>query len=85
VSLDYNPLFVDSPFPHSFIFGKTDPTPGFVPIIGQNAGQPRNVSGLLDLANPNINITLLFDFVQSQGGEYFFSPSISALMTTFST
>ncbi|KAF8518402.1 fungal peroxidase [Hysterangium stoloniferum] len=66
-----------------FIFGKTDSTPGFDPIIGQNAGQARFVSGL-NPQDANQDITLVNDFVQSRGGEYFFSPSISALKTTFS-
>ncbi|GJJ12992.1 hypothetical protein Clacol_007241 [Clathrus columnatus] len=67
-----------------FIFGKSDPTPGFDPIIGANAGQSRFVSGL-DPNDPNHDFTLTTDFVQSRGGEYFFSPSISALKTVFSS
>ncbi|KAF8584882.1 DyP-type peroxidase [Ramaria rubella] len=54
------------------------PVPGFDPIIGANGGKPRNVQGL-DLANQTRNITLVTDFIESRGGEYFFSPSLSAL------
>ncbi|KAJ7054416.1 fungal peroxidase [Mycena amicta] len=56
---------------------------GIDPIIGANAGAPRVVNGL-DPTIPSRNITLLIDFVVSRGGEYFFSPSISALATTLS-
>jgi len=68
----------------NFIFGKNDSTPGFDPVIGQNAGQARFVSGL-DPTNASKDFTLVMDFVQSRGGEYFFSPSLSALKTKFST
>jgi len=64
----------------SFFFDKVDPTPGFDSIIGANNGQPRFVSGL-DPTNSSRDITLVTDFVQSRGGEYFFSPSISAIAT----
>ena len=67
-----------------FFFNKIDPTPGFDPIIGANAGQPRFVHGL-DPTNSSRSITLVTDFVESRGGEYFFSPSISALATVFSS
>ncbi|KAF8530641.1 DyP-type peroxidase [Gautieria morchelliformis] len=67
-----------------FFFGKSDPTPGFDPIVGSNHGQPRFVSGL-DPTNPNRDFTLLVDFVTSRGGEYFFSPPISALSTVLSS
>jgi len=66
-----------------FIFGKTDPTPGADPIIGALAGAQRIVSGL-DPTDPNHDITLVTDFVVSRGGEYFFSPSLSAILTTIS-
>ncbi|KIJ38727.1 hypothetical protein M422DRAFT_176170, partial [Sphaerobolus stellatus SS14] len=62
----------------NFVFGKNISSPGFDPIIGANAGQPRTVTGL-DAANTNKNITMMTDFVQSRGGEYFFVPSISAI------
>ena len=64
--------------PCSFFFGKSDPTPGFDPIIGANNGQPRFTDGL-DPTNANRSITFNDDFVVSRGGEYFFSPPISAL------
>ncbi|KAJ7118654.1 fungal peroxidase [Mycena crocata] len=60
-----------------------NPGTGFDPIIGANKGGPRPVSGL-DPTNVNRNITLLTDFVVSRGGEYFFSPSLSALAGTLS-
>ena len=63
-----------------FFFNKTDKTPGFDPIIGANGGQSRFVSGL-DPTNSSRDVTLVTDFVQSRGGEYFFSPSISAIST----
>nr|WAW38288.1 DyP-type peroxidase [Chondrostereum purpureum] len=66
----------------SFVFGKNDTTPGFDPIVGANKGKPRSVSGL-DVNNFDRDFTLVTDFVVSRGGEYFFVPSISALLTTF--
>ncbi|KAF8583284.1 dye-decolorizing peroxidase precursor [Ramaria rubella] len=68
----------------NFIFGKNDSTPGFDPIIGANAGQARFVSGL-DPTNSSRDFTLVTDFVQSRGGEYFFSPSITAIKTVLTT
>jgi len=67
-----------------FVPGKTSGPPGFDPIIGANQGQPRNTTGL-DPNNPTGNTTFITDFVVSRGGEYFFSPSISAISTIFST
>src|SRR5260221_14497206 len=48
------------------------------PLIGQLNGSPRNVVGL-DPKNANGVITFPTQFVVSQGGEYFFSPSIKTL------
>ncbi|KAF8494772.1 hypothetical protein JB92DRAFT_2995234 [Gautieria morchelliformis] len=68
-----------------FFFDKTsEKTPGFDPIIGANKGQPRFVHGL-DPTNATRSITLVTDFVESRGGEYFFSPPISALRSILST
>ncbi|KAG8731737.1 hypothetical protein FRC11_002635 [Ceratobasidium sp. 423] len=53
---------------------------GFDPIIGQKNSQSRETLG--STAGPQL--TLPRDFVVSRGGEYFFSPSIQALKTTFS-
>ncbi|KAJ7590169.1 fungal peroxidase [Mycena floridula] len=67
----------------NFVFGKnisTNPGIGFDPIIGANQGAARNVTGL-DPSSANGVITMLTDFVVSRGGEYFFSPPISALLT----
>lgn len=57
------------------------PEPGFDAIIGANEGQARFTQGL-DPANQTRNITLPFDFIISRGGEYFFSPSLSAIINT---
>jgi len=62
----------------SFVGGKSDPTPGFDPIIGQNNGGGRFSSGL-DPSNPGLDLNLI-DFVVSRGGEYFFTPSIPAIL-----
>lgn len=72
----------------SFFPGHT-PTPGVDPIIGStNAGKApgdaaRSVNGLnpLSFSTP---LVLNTDFVVSRGGEYFFSPPISALTNTLS-
>ncbi|KAJ7589975.1 DyP-type peroxidase [Mycena floridula] len=63
-----------------FVFGKNISTPGFDPIIGANEGAARPVTGL-DPNSADGTITLQTDFVVSRGGEYFFSPPISALLT----
>ncbi|KIJ40008.1 hypothetical protein M422DRAFT_780853 [Sphaerobolus stellatus SS14] len=65
-----------------FIFGKSDPTPGYDPILGQivtvsSQTGPRFTSGL-DPTDPDRDFTLP-DFIISRGGEYFFSPPISAI------
>ncbi|KAJ6537953.1 DyP-type peroxidase [Mycena capillaripes] len=59
------------------------PVVGFDPIIGANQGAPRPVNGL-DPTDAARNFTLVIDFVVSRGGEYFFSPSISAIANTLS-
>ncbi|KAI5119113.1 hypothetical protein M0805_007860 [Coniferiporia weirii] len=56
---------------------------GFDPIIGQVNGAPRQTAGLQP-NNQSADLTLPFDFVVSKGGQYFFSPSISALSTKLS-
>ncbi|KAJ7201679.1 fungal peroxidase [Mycena pura] len=53
------------------------PNTGFDPIIGANAGLPRVVNGL-DPTDPTHSFTMI-DFVVSRGGEYFFSPPLSAI------
>jgi len=62
----------------AFPFGKNVSQPGFDPIVGENGGQPRAVTGLYP-DNANQSLTMPMDFVISQGGQYFFSPPISAL------
>ncbi|TVY68670.1 Dye-decolorizing peroxidase msp1 [Lachnellula suecica] len=56
------------------------PTPGIDPIIGQAA--TRALVGVdPDVATKELDLTA--EWVVSKGGEYFFSPSISALRDTF--
>ncbi|KAJ7590001.1 fungal peroxidase [Mycena floridula] len=64
----------------NFVFGKNITAPGFDPIIGANQGAARPVTGL-DPNSADGTITMQTDFVVSRGGEYFFSPPISALLT----
>ncbi|PVH95313.1 Dyp-type peroxidase [Periconia macrospinosa] len=52
--------------------------PGFDPIIGQALDEVRAMSGANDDAT-NDSLPLSRQWVQSKGGEYFFSPSIKAL------
>lgn len=54
--------------------------PGFDAIIGQ--GSSRSIVGF-DPNNPEKSLPLPEEWVVSKGGEYFFSPSISALQETF--
>ncbi|GJJ07940.1 hypothetical protein Clacol_002147 [Clathrus columnatus] len=58
--------------------GKNVSQPGFDPIVGENGGQSRVVTGLYP-DNASQSLTMPMDFVISRGGEYFFSPPISAL------
>lgn len=66
----------------NFAPGK-NPVPGFDLIFGQNAGATRWMSGA-DIDNPTWKLKMLFDHVISRGGEYFFSPSISAIRDVIS-
>ncbi|KAG8796496.1 hypothetical protein FRC12_021129 [Ceratobasidium sp. 428] len=52
---------------------------GFDPIVGQADGAKRDTLG----TESGPQLTLPRDFVISRGGEYFFSPSLHALKTTF--
>lgn len=66
--------------PLSFPPAKTT-IPGFEPIIGQaGAGAARMVNGM-DPLNPLASLSVP-EFVVSNGGEYFFAPSISQLKHT---
>jgi len=56
---------------------------GFDPIIGQDINDPRSTTGT-DPQNVTASLALPTAFVVPLGGEYFLSPSISALKTTFS-
>ncbi|KAH8102235.1 Dyp-type peroxidase [Cristinia sonorae] len=63
-------------------FKPADQVPGFDPIIGQVNSGTRSMTG----ANPNAataSLQLPTEWVVSKGGEYFFSPSLPALKTTF--
>ncbi|KAJ6578622.1 fungal peroxidase [Mycena sp. CBHHK59/15] len=63
------------------------PGTGVDPIIGRATGSaadaPRVIGGL-DPTNSSRTITIMTDFVVSRGGEYFFSPSLSAIANTLS-
>ncbi|KAF8596577.1 Dyp-type peroxidase [Ceratobasidium sp. AG-I] len=63
---------VDFPF-------RKEVVPGFDPIIGQANGARRGTLGTA----MGVQMSLPRNFVVSRGGEYFFSPSIHALKTTF--
>ncbi|KAJ7512546.1 fungal peroxidase [Mycena galericulata] len=56
---------------------------GLDPIIGAAEGAQRVVTGL-DPTNPTKPTTLTIDYVVSRGGEYFFTPSLSAIANTLS-
>ncbi|KAH7348734.1 peroxidase TAP [Rhexocercosporidium sp. MPI-PUGE-AT-0058] len=59
---------------------------GFDPIIGaahSNKPEPSRDMNGFDAADQTKRLTLSNDWVISKGGEYFFSPSISALQETF--
>ncbi|KAF1965221.1 Dyp-type peroxidase [Bimuria novae-zelandiae CBS 107.79] len=70
-----NPAF---PFPKNP--GVENFQPGFDPIIGQVHGEVRAMTGHNDDATDE-SLPLERQWVQSKGGEYFFSPSIKALRT----
>ena len=60
-------------------------TPGFDPLIGQTtSGGPRTMTGAFanNTAQP---LNLLTQWVNSKGGEYFFTPSIPTLKNVFAT
>ncbi|KIJ50747.1 hypothetical protein M422DRAFT_27288 [Sphaerobolus stellatus SS14] len=67
-----------------FFFNKNQTQPGWDPIIGANNGQERWALGL-DPNHFDRNITLNNDFIVSRGGEYFSSPSLSALSGALSS
>ncbi|KAG8702638.1 hypothetical protein FRC09_004628 [Ceratobasidium sp. 395] len=60
--------------------GSSAIVPGFDPIVGQANGASRTT-----LTTGGAKLSLPQDFVVSRGGEYFFSPSIRALKTVFSS
>ncbi|OJT05279.1 Peroxidase 2 [Trametes pubescens] len=60
------------------------PRPGYDPIIGQvnNAESARSIEGADPLA-PTGSLSLPMEWVVPRGGEYYFSPSLPALRSTF--
>ncbi|KAJ7603225.1 DyP-type peroxidase [Mycena polygramma] len=56
---------------------------GVDPIVGALAGAQRVISGL-DPTDSTRELTMTTDFVVSRGGEYFFSPSLSAIANKLS-
>ncbi|KAH7103753.1 DyP-type peroxidase [Auriculariales sp. MPI-PUGE-AT-0066] len=65
-----------------FIFGK-NVDPGHEPLVGANQNSTRFITGA-DINNPTALLNITQDFIVSRGGEYFFSPSISAIRNTIS-
>ncbi|KAG8857986.1 hypothetical protein FRB96_005477 [Tulasnella sp. 330] len=59
------------------------PEPGWDPIIGQAGTGTRFMNGY-DIQDTSLNLPLQQEFVVSRGGEYFFSPSISAIRDVLS-
>ncbi|TGJ80762.1 dyp-type peroxidase [Xylaria hypoxylon] len=60
------------------------PAPGIDPIIGVGIGTPRQMVGTSpDISKSNQELDFTAKWVIPRGGEYFFSPSISALKNTF--
>ena len=53
-----------------------------VMTVGQQNNQPRTMIGT-DPKNQPATLTLPTEFVVSKGGEYFFTPSITALKGVF--
>jgi hypothetical protein len=68
--------------PVQFLFSFVRGNVGFDPIIGANQGQPRTIAGAIDPGSPSSTLTMTTDFVVSRGGEYFFAPSLSAILNT---
>ena len=64
----------------NFIFGKNPIVPGFDPIVGVSpTGVPRTMAGHIpDQETSSLDLSTDL-WVVPRGGEYFFSPSISAL------
>jgi hypothetical protein len=56
----------------------TGARPGFDPIIGQNKGKEREMIGY-DVDDLSKKLKMPHEFVVSQGGEYFFLPSMKTL------
>ncbi|KAF8851549.1 Dyp-type peroxidase [Acephala macrosclerotiorum] len=71
----------------AFPFGRTKvPTPGFDAIIGQaptGGDRTMDIGTAANPNDPNASLDLPVEWVISKGGEYFFSPSISALRAVF--
>ena len=68
----------------TFPFNKpTNLTPGIDPIIGQSADPTARTMSGTDPNNQTRQLQLPDQWVVPRGGEYFFSPSIPALKSTF--
>ena len=66
--------------PSRFPINKTVKAPGLDPVIGQDKGANRITTGLNPL---NVSESLSIpDFIVSNGGEYFFAPSITSIVET---
>ncbi|KAJ8078252.1 dye-decolorizing heme-containing peroxidase [Marasmius tenuissimus] len=61
----------------------SDPIVGYLQTDGKTQNTPRPIKGL-DFTDWNRTITMKTDFIVSRGGEYFFTPPISALITPLS-
>jgi len=64
--------------PSSGPFNTAGIKPGFDPIIGQQQGQARKMTGY-DTEKLSKQLSIPMEFVVAQGGEYFLLPSISTL------
>lgn len=75
-----SPPKADAPFLR-FIFGKNISAVGEDLIVGQTGNLAPRIAAGMDPTNFNRNLTVN-QVVVSNGGEYFFSPTISALKNT---
>lgn len=58
-------------------------TSGFDPIIGQATDPTSRIITGANVRDQTATLSLTEEWVVSKGGEYFFTPSISALRDTF--
>ena len=69
-------------FPQPELSSNAQLRSGHDPIIGQAGGKPRQIFGV-DPKDQSKQLDLPVDWVIPKGGEYFFTPSITALKTKF--